>query len=71
MLVEQEQDLRKLGEHWRMTIHQYKNGWEVMLSIFVQDGPVLYSGVHNNPKRAFKDAFKQAKEYEENLKKSS
>ena len=69
MLVEQEQDLRKLGEDWRMIISQGLGLWEVILAKDAE--PVLCVAIANNPKRAFKDAFKQAKEYEDNLKKSS
>jgi len=72
MLVEQAQDLRALGESWRMSIYQLKEAqWQVILSKYEVDGPVIYSGPANNPKRAFRNAFKKAKEYEDNLKKSS
>jgi hypothetical protein len=70
MLVEQEQDLRKLGEHWRMFIHQEdKNTWWVTLSSNKDDMQVQSSA--SNPKRAWKEAFKKAKEYNESSKKSS
>ena len=72
MLVEQEQDLRKLGEDWRMSIVQGLNAWHVFVAKDIGEfEPVQFSSSANNPKRAFKDAFKQAKEYEDNLKKSS
>ena len=70
MLVEQEQDLRKLGEGWRMSIFQRRDDWHVVLSKDIIDGPMVL-GVANNPKKAFKTAFNYAKEYEDNLKKSS
>ena len=70
MLVEQEQDLRKIGEAWRMFIHQAeKNTWWVTLSKDGDDVQVQSSA--SNPKRAWKEAFKMAKEYDESLKKSS
>jgi len=73
MLVEQEQDLRKLGESWRMFIHQFKDSWWVMLSRQGYDDlvQVQVHGNGNSVKRAWKEAFKKAKEYEDNLKKSS
>lgn len=70
MLVEQEQDLRKLGEDWRMSIFQQRDQWQVVLAKDEIDGPMVL-GVANNPKRAFKTAFNYAKDYEDNLKKSS
>jgi hypothetical protein len=72
MLVEQEQDLRKLGEDWRMTISQGLDLWEVILAKDVLAfEPVLCVAIANNPKRAFREAFKKAKKYEDSLKKSS
>lgn len=68
MLVEQEQDLRKLGEDWRMSIFQQKDQWQVVLSKDEIDGPMVL-GVANNPKRAFRQALEYAKSYEDNLKK--
>jgi len=69
MLVEQEQDLRKLGEDWRMTIYQHNSVWQVRLHKY--NCEVVYYGESNNPKRAFKNAFRKAQAYEDSLKKSS
>jgi hypothetical protein len=73
MLVEQEQDLRKLGEHWRMSIFQQRDQWQVVLSKDNEPGGLIPTamGFASNPKRAFKNAFRQAQAYEDNLKKSS
>lgn len=70
MLVEQEQDLRKLGEDWRMSIFQGYDDWQVVLSKNEINGPMAL-GVANNPKKAFKIAFEYAKSCEDNLKNNS
>lgn len=53
-----------------MSIFQQRDQWQVVLSKDEIDGPMVL-GVANNPKRAFKTAFNYAKDYEDNLKKSS
>jgi hypothetical protein len=73
MLVEQEQDLRKLGEAWRMSIFQKSDEWQVILSKDNEPNGLIPTamGFANNPKLAFKNAFREAQAYEDSLKKSS
>lgn len=69
MLVEQTQDLRAFSEDWHMLVFQMTDKWVVALGRENPDYEVFAKA--NNPKRAFRDALKLAKEYEANSKKSS
>ena len=73
MLVEETQDLRAFSEDWHMLIFQMTDKWVVALGRESPDYEVFAKA--NNPKRAFRDAMKLAKAYEEkrstSLEKSS